>query len=382
MNNNLLLQYDELLPKLERLAQVLAEEIRNLLLHRQISVHSIQARVKSRESLVNKFNRLGDEISNVTDVGDLVGLRIVTYFAEELDEVRQSLGADLPISASHVNGTHARHVRLEVVDSGALPSFLNEFIGLNAEIQIRSLVQQTWTELEHIFGYKQESVPPELWGRFTSLPQTIESILSEFRRALVLRNVSGRLESIDASIRQIEPWSFARQRFLKLEQEFSSLLDSSSRESELQDFLDRHPEFLYPEYLESHPQFRLGDAYVPDYVLSIQGYQGVRYVFIEIERPDKLIFTKSGQFSAQFTQAKDQLLNWESWLTKNHDYICGQLPDYYRPQFHLVMGRDANVSIEGREKLQNEFDGTVRRFSTYDDLLRHFRAITERLFSI
>lgn len=108
-------------------------------------------------------------------------------------------------------------------------------------------------------------------------------------------------------------------------------------------------------------------------------HNGPEYIFVEIERADKDIFVKSGQFSASFTQAKDQLLDWDNWLTKNHAYVSGKLPNLYKPQFHLVIGRDTDLTKDQKEKIQSEFSATSRRFSTYDDLSNRFRAIVDRL---
>ena len=100
---------------------------------------------------------------------------------------------------------------------------------------------------------------------------------------------------------------------------------------------------------------------------------------MEIERPDKELFTDSGQFSAKYTQAKNQLLDWDNWLTKNYAYVSRKLPNLYKPQFHLVIGRDTNLDLERKEKIQSEFTGTTRRFSTYDDLANRFKVIIGRL---
>ena len=116
-------------------------------------------------------------------------------------------------------------------------------------------------------------------------------------------------------------------------------------EEDIHIFLKNHPEFLYPDYIKCFPKFNLGEDYVTDYVLLVQGAKGTEYVFIEIKRPEKELFTKAGQFSADFIQAEDQLLNWDNWLTKNHAYISRKLDNFYKPQFHLIIDR----SIERRE---------------------------------
>ena len=93
--------------------------------------------------------------------------------------------------------------------------------------------------------------------------------------------------------------------------EFEVLLNEAAKEENLQIFLKEHPELLYPAQVKCFPKLRLGDDYITDYVLSVQASHGSQYVFVEIERADKKIFTTSGQFTAEFTQAKGQLLDWK-----------------------------------------------------------------------
>ena len=121
---------------------------------------------------------------------------------------------------------------------------------------------------------------------------------------------------------------------------FKSLLEGDNREEELQKFLSQNPAFLYPDMLECFPKFKLGDDFVTDYVFKIQGAHGLEYVFVEIERSQKPIFVDKGHFSADFTQAKSQLLSWEGWIEKNHSYVSQKLPGLFKPRFHLVMGRE------------------------------------------
>lgn len=160
---------------------------------------------------------------------------------------------------------------------------------------------------------------------------------------------------------------------------FEGLLEEASKEEELQIFLKEHPEFLYPAQITCHPKFRLGDDYITDYVLLVQASHGSEYVFVEIERANKRIFTTSGQFTADFTQARAQLLDWEAWITRNHAYISSKLQNLYKPKFHLVMGRDSELTPELRNKIQTNFSGSNTQFSTYDDLALGYKQVVSNL---
>lgn len=215
-----------------------------------------------------------------------------------------------------------------------------------------------------------------IFGWNAKLPLPDEAALKDFRSSFVPRNVIGKQEG---NLQQNEKEALTKLKADELLEEYYALLNSAKREEDIQVFLKQHPEFLYPDFIKCYPKFKLGEDYITDYVLLVQGHHGLEYVFIEIERVDKEIFTKSGQFSASFTQAKDQLLDWDNWLTKNHAYVSGKLPNLFKPQFHLVIGR--NLSIDKKEKIYSEFSSTNRRFSTYDDLATRFKTIVKHLLT-
>ena len=113
--------------------------------------------------------------------------------------------------------------------------------------------------------------------------------------------------------------------------------------------------------------------------MLVESGNGPEYVFIEIERPNKRVFTEKGHFHSDFTQAKDQLLDWDKWITQNVSYLQQNLSGLFKPTYHLVYGRDRELDEKSLEKLRTEFSGTTRRFSTYDGLAQRFETIIMQL---
>lgn len=216
-------------------------------------------------------------------------------------------------------------------------------------------------------------------GSKAKLRRPDQEAIRDFRTAYAMKNIGS---SALLGLIQKEKEDVLRIKAQELVAEFENLLEKAKNEEELQKFLIEHPEFLYPDYIKKLPKFKLGDDYVTDYVFLTQGVSGREYVFVEIEKADKQIFTaKSGQFSHEFTQAKDQLLKWDEWISNNHAYVIQKLPELYKPKYHLIMGRGHSLTEEQRNKLKTEFTGTDRVFSTYDDLVKHFQQIVIRLTS-
>ena len=190
----------------------------------------------------------------------------------------------------------------------------------------------------------------------------------DLSRLFVAKNVGG-----------IHVENVVNRRALALSNEFERLLDNVTLEEELQAFLKAHPELLYPEYIELFPKLKLGAEHETDFVYLIQGHQGPQYVFVEIEAAHKPVLVSKGHFSSEFTQAKNQLLEWDNWITTNHSYISQKLSGLTKPTFHLIMGRRRDVDGAGVKILRTEFQGTSREFSTYDDVLQRFRQIVLRI---
>ncbi|MEM7582814.1 MAG: Shedu immune nuclease family protein [Acidobacteriota bacterium] len=160
--------------------------------------------------------------------------------------------------------------------------------------------------------------------------------------------------------------------------EFSRMLKSVDDEEAFQVFFKMNPELLYPGHVRIIPKMPLGSEYVTDFVVEIESRGASDYVFVEIERPGKRVFVKEGHFSAPFTQAKDQLLDWEDWVRRNIAYLKQELPDLHSPKFLLVMGRSQGLDSKMRRKLQEEFSGSSREFLTYDDLLTRYERLYEQ----
>jgi len=209
-----------------------------------------------------------------------------------------------------------------------------------------------------------------IFGWNASMPEPDDEALLVLRAELATQNIAPQ-----SKITQAE----AQERLCTLLERFKELLDSAMKEEQVQKFLADHPELLYPDFVLCYPKQKLGEDWVTDYVLMTQGLSGQEYVFVEIERPDKPMFVSEGHFSHQFTQAKNQLLTWSTWIADNRQYLERKLPSLGRPIFHLVMGRSRDLNSEHRKLLRSEFSGTERRFSTYDDVAERFEKIVERL---
>lgn len=198
-----------------------------------LQVLSISGRVKTKESLSEKVTRLGKQYKTLNDVTDLVGLRIVTFFEDDVDKVAKLLEREFSLVREHCVDKRAyvepdrfgyRSLHYVCCLSEPRRSLTENamFSKEVFEVQVRSILQHAWAEIEHDLGYKGA----------VSIPNEIKRQLSR---------VSGLLEIADRDFREIRDKSSAyRQRVaaeLKLNQVSELELDSIS----LAEFISTSP---------------------------------------------------------------------------------------------------------------------------------------------
>lgn len=99
-----------------------------------------------------------------------------------------------------------------------------------------------------------------------------------------------------------------------------SLLATSTRESDLQRYLEENPWLLLNEVATPPAvisQLPLGADYRCDFAYFFWNSSGTYIKLIEIESPDIQIFTEKDEFTAQFHHAMQQIDDWLSWCKRN-----------------------------------------------------------------
>lgn len=165
--------------------------LREALNENEIVFHSIESRVKSTESFREKAAR--DKYSDpVNEITDLTGIRIITLFEKEIHQIsdiikdlfkidyqRSEDKSDL-LDADKM-GYKSIHYIAELSQEKISQTKLESFAGLKFEIQIRSILQHAWAEIEHDRNYKfQGHLPKHLQRRFYALAGMLEIADREF----------------------------------------------------------------------------------------------------------------------------------------------------------------------------------------------------------
>lgn len=91
-------EYDEQLSLNEEMAQSMVALISALLSNEAIVPHSVSSRVKDRNSLSRKVTNK-DKYTSIQDITDIVGIRIISNYSDEVDKIAKIIEDNFAIDA-------------------------------------------------------------------------------------------------------------------------------------------------------------------------------------------------------------------------------------------------------------------------------------------
>ena len=183
----LMQQYNELRPTLEQLSEKAYDLLRRALRKQGIYVTAIEHRVKTEKSLAGKLELKGAKYKSIDDITDLVGLRVITFYTDEVDKVaaiaKRIFDIDWKESVDKRKlhqldafGYNSLHYICRLPEGG--PRF---------ELQMRTALQHVWSTIEHDTGYKGDvKIPREYRRQFSRLAGMLELVDDEFSRLRLL----------------------------------------------------------------------------------------------------------------------------------------------------------------------------------------------------
>lgn len=155
--------YGECRPDFQVAAGRVRDAVQQRLKDASIELHTVEARAKSIDSLARKLRKKNYE-HPLDSTTDLVGIRVITLFRNEVDAAVSVLRGVLTIDEAHsVDKRHQlamhefgyRSVHLvgpiDSVEGAILPDAV---VPHRVEIQVRSVLEHAWAEMEHELVYK------------------------------------------------------------------------------------------------------------------------------------------------------------------------------------------------------------------------------------
>ena len=188
----IMMEYDQQCARYTEFTEKIKKLVEDLIKEKGTHVHSVTSRIKDRADLQAKLERSKEKYMKFNDVTDISGIRIITYFADEVDTVAEIIQKEFDIDIKHSVDMRAfldpdRFGYLSLHYVAKLPATrlklteYQRFSDCKVEIQMRSILQHTWAEIEHDLGYKsKQAVPKEIQRRFSRLAGLLELADDEF----------------------------------------------------------------------------------------------------------------------------------------------------------------------------------------------------------
>lgn len=198
-------RYEQRLPWLRHVASVAEASVKEAIAPLNLELHDVSARAKELTSAVAKVRRkrYGQPWQQLTDQ---VGARVIVYYPEDVDKAADALRTAFEVDEKRSIDKRRelqtrqfgyRSVHLLIRLGKRLPVELASMFGrMWIEVQVRSVLEHAWAEIDHEIVYKGGAIFPEtLLRRFGALAGALEILDAQFsalrgeREALIDRLV-------------------------------------------------------------------------------------------------------------------------------------------------------------------------------------------------
>ena len=205
-------EYRQVKPACEQMAAAVQEKLREVFAEAGIVVASVESRVKTESSLAGKLELKGAKYRSLSDITDIVGLRVITFYLDDVDKVASAVERLFLIDwensvdkrrANDLNsfGYLSLHYICRAPASFCAGKGFPELDGMRFEIQLRTILQHAWANMNHDTGYKSGvEVPREFLRNMSRLAGTLELVDEQFSHLRTeINDYRRRLQSLVAS---------------------------------------------------------------------------------------------------------------------------------------------------------------------------------------
>ena len=155
-------------PACEEAAVKIKETLGSCFRQSGLIVAAIESRVKGEKSLAGKLELKGYKYKSLADITDIVGVRVITFYSDDVDKVASAV--DKLFKVDWENSVDKR--KLHEIDSFGYMSLhyicSMEGFPYRFEIQMRTVLQHAWANMNHDTGYKSGVEIPSKYNRSLS----------------------------------------------------------------------------------------------------------------------------------------------------------------------------------------------------------------------
>jgi len=231
----ILKDYEDNLPRFREVELQVRNKLSDAFRQAGLLVAAIESRVKAYDSLAGKLELKGHKYASLADITDILGLRVITFYIDDVDKVASAVERLFEIDWE--NSIDKR--KIHEIDSFGYLSLhyicsVKDF-PYRFEIQMRTLLQHAWANMDHDTGYKSGvEIPKRYMRNMSRLAGMLELVddefskirieLTDYRRKVQSLVRSGNLSEVPLdgdtfrSYLELEPFSQLNKRIAAMNQ--------------------------------------------------------------------------------------------------------------------------------------------------------------------
>ena len=184
----------------EKIKDIAFKAVRDIIAENHIYITAMEARVKDPKSLAGKLELKGEKYHSINDITDLVGMRVITFYTDEVDKiaalVEKTFNVDWgdsvdkrQIQKSDSFGYLSLHYICSIPESMYYDPEHPEINKIRFEIQMRTALQHVWSTVNHDTGYKSAiEIPRQYRREMARLAGLVELADEQFNR--IIRDIT------------------------------------------------------------------------------------------------------------------------------------------------------------------------------------------------
>lgn len=252
----LITDYKNHIDNLTKIESIVGQKLSPALSEAGIHTMQIAHRIKTPESVAGKVDRKPEKYPSIMNITDLVGFRIICYFTDQIDPIctiiedlfdvdRDNCIDKSKILSPNAFGYLSVHYICSLKSSDEYPE---ELIKYRFEIQIRTVLQHTWAEIEHDLGYKNEfGVPKHVRREFSRMASLLEvadegfgrikAQLEEYSSEIIDKLKNGDVSDISIDTLTLREFMRYNNEYISLITDIASLTGAEIKEANADQFI-------------------------------------------------------------------------------------------------------------------------------------------------